>query len=140
MKNGRLQPGVFDLGRLTHWKLLPNGCNITANLYYQQLDCVAAKLQGKQDRVCFLHDNARPHIAKSTREKLLKLGWITIPHPPYSPDLAPTNYHLYRSLSDHLREKIFDDENDLKMDLVKFFGQKFRDFYERKVLSFPERC
>ena len=90
---------------ITHWKLLPNGCNITADLYCQQLDRVAAKLQGKQDRVYFLHDNARPHVAKSTREKLLKLGWITILHPPYSPDLAPTDYYLYRSLSDYLREK-----------------------------------
>ena len=59
---------------LTHWKLLPNGCNITAHLYCQQLDHVVAKLQGKQDGVYFLHDNAIPHVAKSTREKLLKLG------------------------------------------------------------------
>ena len=107
---------------ITHWEVLPNGCNITADLYCQQLDCVAGKLQGKQDRVYFLHDNVRPHVAKSTREELLKLGWITILHSPYSPDLAPIDYHLYRSLSDYLREKKFDDENDLKMDLIKFFG------------------
>ena len=124
---------------IIHWELLPAGCNITADLYCQQLDRVAAKLLGKQDRIYFLHDNARPHVAKSTREKLLKLGWITIPHPPYSPDLAPTDYHLYRSLSDYLREKKFDDENDLKMDLVKFFGQKSRGFYEHGILSLPER-
>ena len=106
----------------THWKLLPNGCNITADLYCQQLDRVAAKLQGKQNRVYYLHDNAGSHVTKSTREKLLKLEWITVPHPPYSPDLAPTDHHFYRPLSDYLHEKEFDDENDLKMDLVKVFG------------------
>ena len=98
--------------------VLPAGCTITADLYCKQLDRVAAKLQGKQDRIYFLHDNARPHIAKSTRKKLLKLGWVTVPHPPYSPDLAPTDNQLYRSMSDYLHEKKFDDENDLKMDLA----------------------
>ena len=92
---------------ITHWELLPNGYNITADLYCQQLGRIAAKLQGKQDRVYFLHDNATPHVAKSTCEKLLKLGWITIPRPSYSSDLAPTDYHLYRSPSDYLREKKF---------------------------------
>ena len=58
----------------THWKLLPNECNIAADLYCQQLDRVAASLQKKQDRVYFLHDNARPHVAKSTYGKLLKLA------------------------------------------------------------------
>ena len=124
---------------IIHWELLPTGCTITADLYCKQLDRVAAKLQGKQDKIYFLHDNARPHIAKSTREKLLKLGWITVPHPPYSPDLAPTDYHLYRSLSNHLSEKKFDDENHLKMDLADFFGQKSQDFYEHGIFSLPER-
>jgi len=57
-----------------HWELLPPDCTMTADLYCQQLNRVAAKLQGNQDRIYFLQDNARPHIAKSTREKLLKLG------------------------------------------------------------------
>jgi histone-lysine N-methyltransferase SETMAR len=103
------------------------------------LDHVAAKLQGKQDRIYFLHDNATPHIAKSIREKLLKLGWVTVPHPPYSPDLAPTDYHMYRSMSDYLPEKKFDNENDLIMDLVNFFAQKSQDFYSRGILSLLER-
>lgn len=124
---------------IIHWEILPAGCTITADLYCQQLDRVAAKLHGKQDRVYFLHDNARPHVAKSTREKLLKLGWITIPHPPYSPDLAPTDYHLFRSLSNYLGEKKFDDENDLKTDLANFFDQKSQDFYEAGILSLPVR-
>lgn len=86
-----------------------------------------------------MHDNTRTHIARSTREKLLNLGWITVPHPPYSSDLAPTDYHLSRSLSDHLCDKKFKDESDVKMELINFFDQKPQDFYERGILSLPER-
>jgi histone-lysine N-methyltransferase SETMAR len=124
---------------IIYWEVLPAGCTITAELYCQQLDRVATKLKGKQDRIYFLHDNARPHIAKSTREKLLKLGWVTIPHPPYSPDLAPTDYHLFHSLANHLREKKFNEEDHLKTDIDNFFNQKSQDFYERGILSLPER-
>ena len=124
---------------MIHWELLPNGCTITADLYCQQLERVAEKLEGKQNEIYYLHDNARPHVAKSTRQKLLDLGWITVAHPPYSPDLAPTDYHLFRSLSNHLRDKKFDDENDVRIELVNFFGQKSQDFYERGILSLPKR-
>jgi hypothetical protein len=54
----------WGLQGIIHWELLPTGCNITADLYCQQLDRVAAKLQEKQDRIYFLPDSARPHIAK----------------------------------------------------------------------------
>ena len=89
---------LWGVRGITYWEILPNGCNITDDLYCQQLDRLAAKLQGKQDRVYFLHNNTRPHVVESTREKLLKLGWIMISHPAYSSDLAPTHYHLYRSI------------------------------------------
>jgi histone-lysine N-methyltransferase SETMAR len=122
-----------------HWELLPTNSTINADCYCKQLDIVAAKLQGKQDRVFFLHDNARPHIAKSTCQKLLELGWTVLPHPPYSPDLAPTDYYLFRSLSNHLTEKNFDHEDDLKLDLTNFFSQKSTEFYKRGILSLPKR-
>ena len=124
---------------IIHWEILADGCTITADLHCQQLDRVAAKLKGKQDRIYFLHDNVRPNVAKSTRQKLLSLGWISIPHPPYSPDLARTDYHLYRSLSNYLREKKLKDESQIKMDLLNFFDQNTQDFYESGILSLPER-
>ena len=115
--------GVWrDVKGIIHWEILLASCTVAADLHCQQLYRVAAKLHGKQDRIYFLHDNARPHIAKSTRKRLLKLGWITLPHPSYSPDLAPTDCHLFRSLSNYLREEKFDDKNHVKMDLANFFA------------------
>ena len=78
---------------------------MTTEFYCQQLDRFAEKFKKGQDRIYYLHDNARSHVTESTREKLLKLGWIIVPHPPYSFNLTPTDYHLFRSLSNHLREK-----------------------------------
>ena len=42
---------------------------MTAELHCQKLDWVAEKLKRKQDQIYYLHDNARPHVTKSTREK-----------------------------------------------------------------------
>ena len=69
----------------------------------------------------------------------MELGWVTIPHPAYSPDLAPADYHLCRSLFNHLCAKKFDDESNLKTDLADFFSQKSKDFYERGTFSLSER-
>ena len=121
------------------WELLPTDSTITVEVYCEQLDRVEEKLQGKQDKVYFLHDNARPHIPTSTHQKLLELGWSVLPHPPYSPDLVPTDYQLFRSLTNHLSEKRFGDEDDLKMNLNNFFNQKPKQFYEHGILSLPER-
>ncbi|CAF0886731.1 unnamed protein product [Adineta ricciae] len=116
---------------IIHWDILPIGCIVTVDLYCQQLDRVVAKLHGKQDRIYFPHDNARPHVAKLTHKKLLKLEWITLPHPSYSPDLAPTDYHFFRSLSNYLGEKKFDDENDLRAELANPVSSKHLVSYQR---------
>ncbi|KAG5309538.1 SETMR methyltransferase, partial [Acromyrmex insinuator] len=45
--------------------------------------------------VSLLHDNARPHVAASTTALLNQFSWDVLTHPPYSPDLAPSDYHLF---------------------------------------------
>ena len=124
---------------IIHWEILSSSCIMTADLYYQQLDQITQKFKEKQDRIYYLYDNARSHVAKSIHEKLLELRWIPVLHLPYSSDLAPTGSHSFRSLSNHLREEKFNDRNDVKIDLINFFGEKFKDLYEGGILSLLER-
>ena len=49
-----------------------------------------------------LHDNAQPHITQPTLQKLKELGYEILPHPPYSPELLPINYHFFKYLSNIL--------------------------------------
>jgi len=55
---------------------------------------------------------------------LKELKWDALIHPPYSPDLAPTNFHLFLSLSNFLRGKKFSSLEPLKMALGFFFDSK----------------
>ena len=71
--------------------------------------------------VVFHHDNARPHTSLVTRQKLLELGWDVLLHPPYSPDLAPSDYFLFRSLQNFLNDKNFNND-DIKSYLIQFFS------------------
>ncbi|UYV70362.1 SETMAR [Cordylochernes scorpioides] len=50
----------------------------------------------RHDKVIYQHDNARPHVAKIVKETLEALQWDVLPHPPYSPDIAPSDYHIFR--------------------------------------------
>ncbi|KAF2351785.1 EGF-like domain [Trinorchestia longiramus] len=62
-----------------------------------------------------LHDNVRPHVARMTVQKLTELGYETLPHPPYSPDLSPTDYHLFKHLSAFLDGKTFRSKRPSKI-------------------------
>jgi transposase len=57
--------------------------------------------------VLILHDNAQPHIADATMTLLNSWAWKILPHPPYSPDLAPSDFHLFPKMKKHLRGQRF---------------------------------
>jgi hypothetical protein len=58
-------------------------------------------------------DNARPHKSLRTQEHITKMGWMVLPHPPYSPNLAPSDFHLFRSLKDALSGTQFEVANSV---------------------------
>ena len=89
--------------------------------------------------VIFHQDNARPHISLVTRKKLLQLDWEVMSHPPYSPDLALSDYYLFRSLQNDLNGKTFDSNEAVKNELIQFFASKNQTFYESGIMKLTER-
>ena len=53
--------------------------------------------------VLFLHDNALAHQALATQKKPAYLGFQCLDHPPYSLDLALSDYHLFPGLKKQLK-------------------------------------
>jgi len=62
--------------------------------------------------VLFLHDNAPAHRALYTQKKLAYLGF-RLYHPPYSPDLALLNYHLFPGLKKQLKGRHFSSDAEV---------------------------
>ena len=54
-----------------------------------------------------MHDNAPTHRALATQKKLAYLGFHCLDHPPNSPDLAPSDYHLFPGLKKQLKGRHF---------------------------------
>jgi len=55
-----------------------------------------------------LQDNARPHIHSDVINYLTEEGIEIMPHPPYSPDLAPCDYWL----NDYIKRNLIDQPNE----------------------------
>jgi hypothetical protein len=60
--------------------------------------------------ILLLHCNARPHTARATIDALETLMFEVLSHPPYSPDLAPSDFHLFS----HLKGTNFTSDDEVK--------------------------
>ena len=77
--------------------------------------------------VVLLH-NARPHTAARTNDLIRLFSWEIFSHLPYSPDLAPSDYHLFTKMkvwlptqSFHTNEELADGINSWLRNLTALF-------------------
>ena len=129
----------WDYQGVIWFDVLEMGQTVTADLYCRQLDRLSAELKIKRpslvnrEKVILLHDNAKPHTAKVTLKKIKELKYEVLPHPPYSCDIAPSDYHLFRSLQHHLKGKKYADNEGIKNDLDQFFAKKEPSFFSKGI-------
>jgi len=108
-----LSPRFFwDEGSILLVDYLPKGQTINAEYYLSLLvklkDILKEKRRGLfTNGVFVLHDNAPAHRALATQKKLAYLGFQCLDHPPYSPDLAPSDYHLFPELKKTIERSPF---------------------------------
>lgn len=84
------------------------------------------------------HDNARPHCARRTMEKNNELGWEVLLHPPYTPDIAPSDIHLFRSLLHFLCDNKFESFGDIQNAISRYFAQNQLIFIDPALHSEKE--
>ena len=127
---------------------LERGRTINGERYQETLTNLRRAIQnrrrGKLSKgVLLLHDNARPHTARATANLIGSFGWFCLPHPPYSPDLAPSDYHLFPDLKKFLGGKRFETDEELKATVLGFFHSLDIEFFEngiKKLILRSEKC
>jgi len=100
----------WDQEGVVYYELLKSGETVNAHRYHQQLIKMHRTLREKRphyrkkhDKLIFLHDNAPSHTSTMVQNYLEAFNWEVLPHPVYSPDLAPSDYHLFSSMGDECR-------------------------------------
>lgn len=136
----------WDQKGVVYYELLRSGQTIDGPFYRTQLMRLKRALKEKRpewetrhDNVIFHHDNARPHVEKSVKKYLENSDWEILAHPPYSPDLAPSDYHLFRSMQNALTGVRFTSAEGIKNWLDTFLASKNEQFFWHGIHSLPER-
>lgn len=132
----------WNIYGLVHFEVLDGKKTVDSELYCAQLERVNQALVAKgmdPAKIKFLHDNAKPHVSSMTQDKLEELGWEVLPHAPYSPDLAPSDYHLFRSMQHSLKDQEFTNLDQVRFWVSEFFNAKPQEFFSYGIKGLRER-
>ena len=99
----------FDQKGIVHKELVPPGQTINAAFYVEVLKRLRENVRRKRpdqwrnNTWLLHHDNAPAHASLLTRRFLTDNNMTVVPHPPYSPDLAPSDFFLFPKLKMKLK-------------------------------------
>ena len=132
-RSARTEPGIGDLKimLIVFWStsgfhlvhFAPLETRVDSGFFCQRLRDLRAALPETPAGKLWIHiDNAPSHRAKITQTTIKDLGFSPLQHPPYSPDLAPSDFYLFCYLKSAIRGKIFHTINELQDAILAQFS------------------
>ena len=123
---------------------LRHGFTVNAEQYCRTLDKLRNVIRKKRSGlistgVILLHDNATPHTAAQMREWLERYKWEVLSHPPYSPDLVPSDFYLFGPLKRHLSGQTFTTDADCETAVKQWLSSNVRQFYQDGIIALVTR-
>ena len=79
------------------------------------------------------------HTSLVKHQKRRELGWKVLLHPPYSPDLAPSDYYLFLSVANELGSRKLATRESFENWLSEFFDKGEASFYKRGIMKLASR-
>lgn len=89
--------------------------------------------------VHFHQDSAHPYITLVTADLISKFRWDTVTHTPYSPDMPPSDNHLFPELKKHLGGTDFRTKEELKEEVLSYFDGTVGEFYDSGIKKMVHR-
>src|ERR1700712_1634247 len=124
---------------------LEKGRTITGQYYSELLDRFDAAFKEKRTfpyrtKLLFHHDNAPAHSSAVATAKLVNLGYELLPHPPYSPDLAPCDFFLFPNMKKWLGGKRFASNEEVITETEAYFTEFEKSYYLEGLQKLENRC
>ena len=146
-KEFKMQPSASKVMATVFWDakgiimldFLPKRSTITAMYYANLLDqlrtTIGEKRQGKLSKgVLLQQDNARVYTCKVAMDAVERNGYELIPHPAYSPDLAPNDF-LFPNLKKDIRGLHFRSDEEVVMAVEEWVNGKDLDFFSSGLMA-----
>ena len=141
-KNFRTQPSASKVMATVLWDTKgiilidykPAGTSITGEYYANVIKQLRVAIKEKRREklaagVPLLHDNAPVHKSRVAQAAIRECKFEQLNHPPYSPDLAPSDYYMFRNLKSHLRGTRFRDDDERTAAIEAWFEDQIDDFF-----------
>ena len=77
------------------------------------------------------HDNAPAHTALSLQQFLVENNMTVIPHPPYSPNLAPCSFFLFPHMKGQTKGNLFVDVSKVKKKTLEGLNDISREEFQK---------
>lgn len=136
---GKVLASVFwDAQGILFIDYLQKGLTLNSD-YYMKLLVTLKQVIGEKrpkmqkKKILFHQDNAPCHKSAVTMKKLDDLGYELLPHPPYSPDLAPSDYYLFSNLKLHLQGRRYKSNEEVIDETNAYFEEKDESFFKRGI-------
>ena len=75
----------------------------------------------KKEKIRFHDDNAPSQTSNIAQAKKHELGFESLPHPPYSPNLAPSDYYLFPNLKRWLCGRRLESDEEVEWETGGYF-------------------
>ena len=105
--------------------------------YFSIEVCIKTGLTKK--KIIFHQDNAPAHKSVLTMAKINELKYDLLEHPPYSPDLAPSNFRLFSHLKKFMRGKHFSSNDEVIAAVDEYFADLPENHYRDGIYKLEER-
>ena len=87
-----------------------------------------------------MHDNAPAHRALASQKKLAYLVFQCLDHPPYSPDLAPSDYYLFPGLKKQFKGRHFSSDAEVIAAAETWLDGKPSEFFLSGLHKLQQRA
>ena len=120
--------GVLPLEFMPH-KKITTGDTYASTMVTLRENIKQKRLGKLSADVLLLHDNTPAHKSCTSQADIRKCGFVELNHPPYSPDMAPSDYFLFRNLTKFLCEQRFPDDSAVKEAVIGYFDTQDAPFF-----------
>ena len=130
-----------------HW--VPTGITVNKEYYIEVLREFRKTFRRKRPELFesgqwhFHQDNAPVHKSILVTDYLTQMGIKTVPHPPYSPDLAPCDFWLFPKLKKNLRGNLYSTIEDMKEAVTRVLNTLTQEDFQgafQKLLERYNKC